>query len=435
MSSFTQHIHRFTNLKLSGGALYYAIFVSFVVFLFCGFIMLSAYLRSTLTQRMDIQNALQENAQNMVTASVYGDIDLRAYPQAMSSVFENCSDTSSLLTSERWGAFQLTRARLCWRKDTVMSVAMWGNSFTGDSLIAFYLQEKDNYITLSGTSRIRGNCYLPKLGYKNSLSTINNKEIKPVDKGFIKTSARDLPEVVAYFKSQTFQDMLLANISGNNVLSESYLYTETDSLYNSFSKPTICIFNTEKAVEITSKIEDNVKIISSKPLIVSNKARLNHVLIYAPVIVVEKGFKGSVQLFATDSLCIEENCALTFPSFAALIPHADTASAKRRHYLIVNTNATVSGGLMILSDGLTNCQLTIMDKACVFGQVYSNGNMELKGNIQGSVYASYLYSESTYGNIGSMLNNGVIESTQIPTGFVFPCLLPSHNKKIIKWLQ
>jgi hypothetical protein len=419
--------------KVKGGALYYAIFISFIVFLFCGFIITATFLRRTIFQHREIIKQIENNVGNIIVAKVYGNIDLRAYPKYLEGTYSVDHDTASLVEVSHWGAYNLIKASFSFNKDTVSKAVLAGFSHKGDSLIALYLTEKDNYLTFSGTSSIKGSCYLPKLGYKNSLSVFSKNQ-KPIE-GSVKRSEKSLPSINQYFAQQTYLSLLKNTIGLKNTFDCSVLQNK-DSLYNSFcNNKVLNIVNTDNDLYLSRTIEGNIRLISSKPVHIQNTAHLNHLLIYAPVITVEKGFKGAVQLFATDSIHVESNCRLTFPSFAAIVPDSSEVYDRNR-FLIMDASSSIEGGILVIPPGKEkDSQLLLYDKTLVIGLIYCSGSMQLQGKVKGSVYASFLYNESTSGSIGNMLYNGVIDSKNIPENFIFPLLINGSQQKIITWLQ
>lgn len=420
--------------NIKAGALYYAIFVSFIVFALCGFIIVAAYLNRTIIQHTEIIKQLQNNAENMVIAKVYGNLDIRMFPKCLEGTYAADNDTSSFFESYKWGAFSIAKAQFRFKNDTITKIALVGNTYKKDSLIALYLEEKDNYLTFMGTANVKGNCYLPRLGYKNSLSIYNNQNKEPIENGVIKKSERTLPNFDEHYTKQTYLHLLEKCMGLKNTINYSATI-KNDSLYNSFSLSTINILNTDNELHINKSIKGNIRIISTQLVRIKKDAMLNHILIYAPIIIVEKGFKGSVQLFATDSIHIEERCSLQFPSFVAIIPHS-SHKYDRNRYLIIDTSSSISGGIMAIPPiDSKDSQIILSNSTSIIGQVYCAGSMQLQGKITGSVYASFLFSESASGNIGNTLVNGVVNATQVPSFFIFPDVIKSSHKKIITWLQ
>lgn len=424
-------------ITVKGGALYYAIFVSFIIFAMCGFIITAAYLNRTILQRVEIRKQLENNAENMITAKVYGNIDLRSYPQCFESTYSVDHDTSSTLEIGYWGAFKIAKASLAFGTDTINKISLIGNVYKGDSLIALYLQDKNNYLTFTGTSKVFGNCYLPALGYKNSLSTINNQIIEPIENGDIEVSDDELPELAPNYYQQTYNYLLERNLGLPNCINYSDIEAN-DSLNQSFSQPTLNFINSNTDLRIINNIRGNIQIISAKPIILSKKSTLKSIIIYAPVITVENGFTGSVQLFATDSIHIESNCNLTYPSFVAIIPHPEK-KYERSRYLILDSLSSVAGGLLALTptEGkeIKETKMIIHKKTNITGLIYCTGEVQLQGKIMGSVYVSSVFIKSEWGNIGNTLENCKIDAVNLQPTFIFPDIIPSSHKRIITWLE
>lgn len=428
----------YTKIKIKGGALYYAIFVSFIIFALCGFIITASYLNRSFIQQIEIKKQLQTNATNMVVAKVFGGIDLRGYPECFESSYSVVYDTLTSLETEQWGGYQIVKATIIFKTDTINRIALIGNSYKGDSLISLYLQDKNNYLTFSGTSKVTGNCHLPAMGYQNSLASVNNKIAEPIVNGEIEVSDKRLPQISSVYRDQNYASLLEQFIGLINTVNYGD-FASTDTINQPFSNPTLNLINTNSDIRISNCLSGNIKIISSNPVVLSKEAQLNNIIVYAPTIVVEKGFIGSVQLFATDSLRVESDCQLTFPSFVAIIPHP-TKKFTRNRYLIIDSLTAISGGIVALSPIKINddnkvSKLMVNKKSSVTGQIYCEGDLQLKGKVVGSVFASSLFITSEWGEIGNILENTEINSKSIPNTFVFPDLLPSSHKKIVTWLN
>lgn len=135
-------------------------------------------------------------------------------------------------------------------------------------------------------------------------------------------------------------------------------------------------------------------------------------------VVVESGFKGERQIFAIDTVIVEENVVLNYPSGIYV----------KNGYVEVRDSSQVNGYVVV------GGRYKQLPTAKVRGLVYVNGIAQLQGVISGTIYAkeaSFYSPEGIYSN--TIYNLTAIENHDIAA----PILIknaPHHERRIIKWL-
>ncbi|MEZ4824837.1 MAG: hypothetical protein R3C61_00870 [Bacteroidia bacterium] len=160
-----------------------------------------------------------------------------------------------------------------------------------------------------------------------------------------------------------------------------------------------------KSVYIDSiYLSGKCKIISGNELIISRRASLNHCLLFARKIIIEDGFSGRIQAFATDSLIVGKNVHLEYPSVIGI-----KKSTTQPVFLRLDAGSVLEGELIFDGGKLTQPpfsrdHILICQGAIIYGCVKTSHNLDLRGkvngivatgnfllNTPGTVYENYLF--------------------------------------------
>ena len=163
--------------------------------------------------------------------------------------------------------------------------------------------------------------------------------------------------------------------------------------------------------------------------------KLEDVILIAPQISIKSGFKGTFQAYAIQSIHVDENCELGFPSQLCAIHSEGKYNPADSLIISIGNNSKLSGAAIIESFGLP-AFIKIGKGAQISGQVYCPGPVELKGEILGSLYCNSLYFETPKAKYYNHLLNSKIDFTSLSKHFVgIDLLTESSNRAIIKWLN
>ena len=112
------------------------------------------------------------------------------------------------------------------------------------------------------------------------------------------------------------------------------------------------------------------------------------------------------------------------------------------HYfeaIILNENDTISGNLFAYkkqNDVLKQAGLVISEKSVVYGHIYSNGYVDLKGTVDGSLMCNKIVLKTASSVYENHLLNAVIDATRLSKYYVGINLVDESNvKKVVKWLN
>ncbi|NRA13352.1 MAG: hypothetical protein HRT57_15505, partial [Crocinitomicaceae bacterium] len=192
-----------------------------------------------------------------------------------------------------------------------------------------------------------------------------------------------------------------------------------DSNY-SFTEKT-SLFTQGEAFTITHRLKGNIIIHSATAIVISESAQLENVILMAPSIRFEKGFKGSVQAIARHEIICEENVRLKYPS-SLIINELNGMTNAEQSAIRIGKNAYVLGGVLLISKKSNFRKPLLLEvlEGTIAGLVYNQGETELRGKIIGSLYTNKFTLHAGGGIYGDHLLDATISSEQLPEDFIMP---------------
>lgn len=339
------------------------------------------------------------------------------------------------LSYRPWGIFGALSVKAFAKKDTVKKAAFFGYRPDDTLRASIYMADQGRPLSVCGKTEITGKVYLPeagaKRGYIEGMGYLSNTLVN----GTIKKSASEIPKlsesVIGPIKT------ILASVGGDSTktipeIGKEYLLK--DSLIQSFQGPPILIATNSK-INFSRKFwKGQIILHSTAAVVIKAESQLNDIQIYAPSIIVEDRFKGSLQLFASDSILVGEKVYLSYPSTIGLVKNA---VKKVQPFIQLSKYSTVSG-IVFTSLAITDrvqARITINENALVKGQVYTEGFAEIKGTIYGNVTCNKFILRTQSSTYENHLLNAIINNAKLSPKYTGSWLLPSEKRKrLIKWV-
>ncbi|MCK4661791.1 MAG: hypothetical protein KAT68_02915 [Bacteroidales bacterium] len=416
---------------LKAGALYYAIFISFILTLLAGFFILLSHLTNLNTSNIIERNKLIDNINSSINILLSKPDLLLENDKIQIDLFE---DEKSFVDIEKknWGVYYILKATAKRKNFTESKIVLLGEDINRGEKVALYLADLNNSLSLCGKTKLIGNCYLPKLMVKRAYIEGKNYIGKKLVYGETKNSKETLPLL-----NKEIVEINNKYLNGKYENSDSIKYYEefskTDTINNSFYKKTIYI-QLDDSLELKNKIiSGNIILYAKKVIIISNSAELKNIRIYAPKVVVKSGFKGNCQIFAKDTIIIEKKCHFEFPSFLAIYSSSD----KVKTLFKISKECTIAGGVFHLSKDVSKKSTLFINKDVkIYGQVYSNSQVEHKGKIFGTLYCNKFILKTTSSVYENHLLDAIIDIHTLSSNYIGTDLLNiSGKKEIIKCLN
>lgn len=191
-------------------------------------------------------------------------------------------------------------------------------------------------------------------------------------------------------------------LNGNIEKMDSLIPYVNKDIQNSFSEKTV-VLKFMRNIDVLQSYTGNIILYSDKELVIKKTdKKIENALIFAPKIKIEEGVSMNAQLFASDSLIVEKNVHLIYPSSLGVFN-------KNEGSLKVDSNATIEGNVVLLS-GNKKSHVTINKGVKIDGLVYSNQLLSFRGILKGTIVSNELYYKSSASTYSNMLFDAEITS-------------------------
>lgn len=418
---------------IKAGSLFYAIVISLIIAIVSSSLILFSYLSHIQFETFEINERLQLNADSGLNLLLSKQSIVGINEKKIVDLYGQGNDSVELIRKS-WGAYEIAISKAVFKNTSILRIAQTGYGQDTSKTYSLYLSDEDKPFAVCGKTQIKGTAFLPKAGVKRAYIEGQNFIGDKLIDGITKQSEKSLPK---------FNEELIENIQAifsNKQLSETDSVVSingdlsVDSLKNSFLNNSL-IFYSAGSLKISEGFySGNIAVVSDKQITISATANVHDVMIVAPRVIVEKGFKGNLQIFASDSVIIEKNVTLTYPSVIGLIRNNSSPSVAA---IVLNENDTIMGNLFAYKkaeDVLKQSGLVLDEKSFVYGQIYSNGYADIKGEIYGSLMCNKILLKTSSSVYENHLLNVVIDRSKLSKYFVGINLAEeSAIKKVVKW--
>lgn len=429
---------------LKASALYIVIVIALVIGIICSSLITAAYFYKLQYQKKFRMDRLQLNLGSAINLLLSKDDG--GQREMVVDLFGDGKDSVSLEKGS-WGLYDLGIAKAFQQRDTLYKTFLIASDIDSTKWAALYLIDEDRPLSVSGKTLIRGTAFIPKAGIREAY--VDGKSYQG-DKRLVigkeKNSGKELPELEAKsMEKLSAPEMLFPN--------PDTAFNLRDSFKRSFLLPAKVIGFREKAVTLSGiKLSGNIVLLSDTTIVVESTAKLNQVLVFARAIIVKKGFQGTCQLFARDSLIVESGCKFDYPSALAVVRPAKEGGGKEKANSTNSTKGSqpkvsigegsiVRGAVISWEKEKSQAQ-TIIDlgkNSKIYGQIYAKGIVRLKDGVEvnGSVFANRFVYQTAYTLYENYLINVRLDEKGLSKYYITPGLLPvaGKNKKILQWLE
>ena len=416
---------------IKAGALFYAIAISLVISIICSSYIIFAHFNRLNSLFLDQNQKLIVNANSGLNLLLSNSSNFVAGKRHSIDLFSEQKD-SVILERKQWGVYELAISMAFSKKNACCIAAIIGKSMNKDEGFALYLADNQRPLSLCGNTILNGTCFVPKSGIKRSymegqnfVGKINGKQSE---------SSSNLPVVkksVTEFNMIYFNDLKAETdslVSYENDL-------KTNSLIHSFKDLTLLLKSKSEILLDKKVLKGNIRIVSQESVFISASSVLEDVIIYAPKIIVENGFKGSMQLIASDGIEIGKDCHLNYPSSLSIINNNKTSSKAN---IVMKENSTLKGVVFAyqIDQAVNNSNITVNfeKNTQITGDVYVVGNVSLKGIIHGSMTCQKFILQTPSTLYENHLLNAVIDYSKLPNHFTSAAIINGEsNNSIVKW--
>ena len=318
------------------------------------------------------------------------------------------------------------------KNEVFQKVALLGNQYKNQK--ALYLQENNTPLVLVGKTKISGNVRLPKRGVKTGNIAGTSYYGSRLIYGDSQTDAGKLPKIKNLQHLRDFYE---------NYRKEGSEFIELDeetNIYQPFTEKTL-LYESEGAIDIREvTLEGNIILASGTSIRIQASAHLENVIVIAPKVSIEADVKGCFQVIAKKQIRVKENVSLLYPSSLVVLQDFEeekTNTNREIQGIQIDKNSDVKGVVFFHSKYTKNSyktQVLIDNEANVTGEVYCNKNLELKGRVDGYIYANNFIANQFGGIYVNHIYNGVIDGTSISETYC-GLFAEEGDLKVAKWLE
>ena len=328
-----------------------------------------------------------------------------------------------------WGVFQKAVVLAENKNKKFDKCGLIGSVFFEKKRLSLYLKNNYKPLIVVGNTRIEGNVMLPEQGVQSGYIAGNSYLGDQLIYGNSKNSSQDLPKLNISLQTEFDKyDKEKKNIVSN------YILNTNDKNINSFLSETNIIYE-KNSFSLSQEIIGNFIIKSDNTITITATSKLKDVVIMASEIIIEEGVKGNFQAIATNKIQVEKNVNLSYPS--ALVINENKKILTEEAQIVIDEFSTIKGIILFKTNkDLSNSfatHLKILENTRILGEVYCEGNFELKGEVWGSVYTHQFVSNTAGTIFINHLYNAKISTKSFPS-YYSGLLFENQTKSIMKWL-
>ncbi len=431
LHKYFQPLTKATHLKVKGGALYLAIFISFIITLLTGFYILHNYYNRCFLDIVDQRQQFQDNANSGLTLLLNEYQDFRGKKRITLDLYGQGNDMVSLSTKS-WGAYHICVSTAGNENYSFSRGALIGARIDSIDKVGLYLADQGGYLSVCGNTYLSGSTYLPALGIRKAIIEGQSFQREKITENPPMVSESRLPPIPESLFKENYQ-YLLGHPEKEDSIIEFEKVAGMDTIVNSFKQNTLVLFSKTDIILNKIVLKGNIRILSPASILITSLARPDGIILYAKNIYIASGLSGNLQAFAKDTLWVGKDCRLDFPSVVAVMD-----SSTRSKYLHLMTGTRIEGMVLLDQQGLIfeKSLLEIDNGVEITGQVWWKGLVQMKGTIRGSLYCQsfVLKTESVF--YDNHLFSAVISGDEMPLNYLglsFRNTSPVNG--VIRWIQ
>jgi hypothetical protein len=426
----------FLKKKLRSGALQFTVFVSVIIALLLAAVILLAYTHGFFMKQ---SKAIVENVQLADTGIAALKSETLITGDTIILPLKGAPEGQRLkIHLSRWGLFEKAYAEATHRRKRFVKCALMGSGITANERPAIYLTETFTPLAIVGSTEIRGKAFLPQQGIRPGNIAGNSYYGNQLLYGEVKKSETNLPKLkYDYLRELDYYLTKFIPASDKDYISVA----PGTKQINSFQNQVKGYYSPESIVLSEVALYGNIIIRSDKKVIIRKETDLRNIIVAAPVIEIEEGFKGNLQAFADTTIKVGNGCLLYYPSALILIEKekAMAPDLPNEFYnkIFISENSEIRGSVcyFAIPGQLPDYKVNIFSDAqsIIHGEIYCEGNLEIKGNVDGSIYTHQFLTNEAGSIFVNHLYNVKVSSEDLPEAFG-GILFDKGTKNVIKWL-
>jgi cytoskeletal protein CcmA (bactofilin family) len=222
--------------------------------------------------------------------------------------------------------------------------------------------------------------------------------------------------------------------------------TAKDTLYNTLGSrdsisqrfaDTILHLNFPGKFVAGSYFKGQVIIQSQEMITLAAGSHLDQVIVTAPYVKIADNFSGSLQVIATDSIVLGNNCHLQYPSALILVKKRSIINMPVT--MRIADNCRIDGVILTYAadpDDQVKTFTRLGKDFWMNGIIFSDGFLEMNGTINGTVITDYTILRRQSAIYDNHLMDVTIDRTSLSGYYLAPPIFKQQRKnKVIQWLD
>ncbi len=423
--------------KIRAGALQFTLFIGVLIFLTLTAFVLLSYTHQRLRGQNNLLKETIQTADQGIYYALQSGLTFTDQPTTLKAPFFKEYEEVQL-TAKPWGLFKHFKSLSSAKNYTFERNALIGGKVHEESRNALVLANTFSPLVLVGTSKIVGDARLSEYGVKpGSMGSAYFTGNTLIDGRLETNNAEELPQLPESFINEI--EYLITRLPERSEQVLSYI---GKPIHNSFKEKTQWVIDSRELF-LTDTITGNIIIHSDTKINVETGAYLKDVILTAPEVVLQSGLTGNFQAFATNSITVGSQVSLQYPSALVLIKESKNqlnynteADLEPTKSITIANGSVVKGSVVYLGEqpNLNYEPEVFIDRdTYLYGELYCEQNVELKGSVFGSVMTRAFVSREFGSVYRNHLYNGMIDITQLTPKFAgLP--IESTSKTVAKWV-
>lgn len=419
--------------KVKASALYFVLIISLLLHVILGLFVIFSKFHGQLAKNLEIQSRLYENANTTIQLFSYDSAFRASVNDSLClDLFGHGKDSVCIIVSP-WGFWDLVGIKSHYGRFRLNEHYYFANKFPASDTMAstLYLCDQQNMLVLAGDSKLSGICYLPAAGLKPGVLNGKPYSRKDLIEGNQLISKPHLPKIDSNILKNVRSFLDTAHLKAKYPIYGTTII-DAYTLKQSFHVNTALFFLRGKQVFSSVRLQGNILIYCDEEVVIGRNSVLNDVIIVAPIIKIDSGFRGNLQAFSTDSIVVHENVELTYPSVLF-----NYISNEKDGKVIVMQDVKIDGALISMDERKDdkNARVEIHQGALIKGLVWVEGYLQVNADIDGHLFTNKFIWNTTASIYENYLLDTELNANKLSTGFLFPTIYPSKHKNILKKLQ
>ncbi len=336
------------------------------------------------------------------------------------SLFDTSID-SYYVTMAPWGVYGILHSTGVHGPARAQESILFGQVPEATFTASLFLQDRNRPLNLAGKTTIEGLIYLPEAGLRRGIVGRAGFQGATLHQGQQRLSKNETsaPDYrLCTDITARLQQLDRQHISGN------WRGRPGDAIVGKWTSPSLEL-RANGPIDLSDIALTGNIVVTAPKVYIAKDAQLQDILIFANEIHVQSGFQGRLQMFATDSIYIEPQCQLQYPSAAVL------ASTEEWGALILGEASTLHGLLMadasLIDPKAKNLSYTLIAaQAEVVGTVIVAENLDLKGTVTGHVNTGKFRLVTAATLYENYLLDATIQHEGLSPQYAMPLLQPGN---------